>query len=75
MVCIDACRRQSLTSNGRNMQMNLDGLEKQWEDGDDLEELMTEQQAKFEGLEKRRKVAEASAGTFDPRQALSLIHI
>ena len=42
MVCIDACRRQSLTSNGRNMKMNLDDLEKQWEDGDDLEELKTE---------------------------------
>ena len=51
------------------MQMNLDDLEKQWEDGDDLEELKTEQQAKFERLEKRRKAAEASAGTFDLRQA------
>ncbi|CAM9280036.1 unnamed protein product [Laminaria digitata] len=46
--------------------MDLDDLEKQWEDGDDLEELKTEQQAKFERLEKRRKEAEASAGTFDP---------
>lgn len=52
--------------------MNLDDLEKQWEDGDDLEELKTEQQAKFERLEKRRKEAEASAGTFDPRQAHSM---
>lgn len=51
------------------MQMNLDDLEKQWEDGDHQEELQTEQQAKFERLEKRRKKAEASTGTFDPRQA------
>ena len=51
------------------MQMNLDDLEKQWEDGNDLDELKTGQQAKFERLEKRRKAAEASAGTFDPRQA------
>ena len=66
MVCIDACRRQSLTSNGRNMQMNLDDLEKQWEDGNDLDELKTGQQAKFERLEKRLKVAEASVWTFRP---------
>ena len=66
MVCIDACRRQSLTSNGRNMQTNLDDLEKQWEDGNDLDELKTGQQAKFERLEKRLKVAEASVWTFRP---------
>lgn len=53
--------------------MNLDDLEKQWEDGDDEEELKTEDQAKFERLEKRRKIAEASTGKFDPRQACMCI--
>ncbi len=47
--------------------MNLDDLEKQWEEGDEEEELKTEQQAKFERLERRRKEAKASAGTLDPR--------
>jgi len=49
------------------VQMNLDDLEKQWEEGDEEEELKTEQQAKFERLERRREQAKASAGTLDPR--------
>lgn len=48
-------------------QMDLDDLEKQWEEGDDEEELKTEQQTKFEKLERRRKEAQAKAGNFDPR--------
>lgn len=47
--------------------MNLDDLEKQWEDGDDEEELKTEEQTSFEKLERRRKEAKASAGKLDPR--------
>lgn len=48
-------------------QMDLDDLEKQWEEGDDEEELKTEQQTKFERLERRRKEAQAKAGSLDPR--------
>lgn len=47
--------------------MNLDDLEKQWEDGDEEEELKTENQARFERLEKRRKAAAGPPGSFDPR--------
>lgn len=47
--------------------MDLNELEKQWEDGDEEEELKTEEQAKFENLERRRKQAQANAGKFDPR--------
>ncbi|CAM9920441.1 unnamed protein product [Pylaiella littoralis] len=46
--------------------MDLDDLAKQWEDGDDEEELKTEEQAKFEKLERRRKKAKASTGKLDP---------
>ncbi|CBN77894.1 hypothetical protein Esi_0077_0066 [Ectocarpus siliculosus] len=46
--------------------MDLNELEKQWEDGDEDEELKTEEQAKFENLERRRKQAQANAGKFDP---------
>lgn len=48
-------------------QMDLDDLEKQWEGGDHEEELKTEQQTKFERLERRRKEAKANAGNLDPR--------
>ena len=48
-------------------QMDLDDLEKQWEEGDDEEELKTEQQTKFERLERRRKEAQAKGGGLDPR--------
>lgn len=47
--------------------MNLDELDKQWQDGDDAEELKTEKEVQFERLEQRRKEAAESAGTFDPR--------
>lgn len=47
--------------------MDLDDLEKQWENGDDEEELRTEQQTKFERLERRRKEAQENGGTIDPR--------
>lgn len=47
--------------------MDLNELDKQWEDGDEEEELKTEEQAKFENLERRRKQAQANAGKFDPR--------
>lgn len=47
--------------------MDLDDLEKQWEEGDDEEELKTEQQTKFERLERRRKEAQAKGGGLDPR--------
>ncbi|CAM9886649.1 unnamed protein product [Scytosiphon promiscuus] len=52
--------------------MNLEDLEKQWEGGDDDEELRTEQQIKFEKLERRRKEAQANAGKFDPRSFASM---
>lgn len=48
-------------------QMDLDDLEKQWEEGDDEWELKTEEQTKFERLERRRKQAQAKAGSLDPR--------
>lgn len=47
--------------------MNLQDLEKQWEGGDDEEELRTEEQIKFEKLERRRKEAQVDANKFDPR--------
>lgn len=47
--------------------MNLDDLEKQWEDGDEEEELKSEKQAEFERLERRRKAEEESATPLNPR--------
>lgn len=47
--------------------MDLDGLEKQWEEGDEEEELKTEQQMMFEMLERRRTEAASTASSFDPR--------
>lgn len=47
--------------------MDLDDLEKQWEEGDDEEELKTEQQIQFESLERRRKGARAKTGGVNPR--------
>eukprot|EP00752_Nemacystus_decipiens_P006704 g6027.t1 len=52
--------------------MDLDDLEKQWEEGDDEEELKTEEQTKFEKLERRRKEAQAKAGSFDPSKIGSM---
>ncbi|CAM9541601.1 unnamed protein product [Hapterophycus canaliculatus] len=52
--------------------MNLEDLEKQWEGGDDEEELKTEEQTKFEKLERRRKEAQITAGKFDPRSFASM---
>eukprot|EP00903_Cladosiphon_okamuranus_P008666 g8306.t1 len=46
--------------------MDLDDLEKQWEEGDDEEELKTEEQTKFERLERRRKEARAKTPGIDP---------
>lgn len=43
--------------------MNFDELEKQWEGGDEQEELRTEQQLEMERLERKRK----EAPKLDPR--------
>ena len=45
--------------------MNLDDLEKQWEEGDDEDELKTEGEILREQLERRRKQAENTK--LDPR--------
>ena len=55
-------------------QMDLDDLAKQWEDGDDEEELKTEEQTKFERLERRRKEAQAKASSLDPRYVWSCLY-
>ena len=47
--------------------MNFDALEKEWEEGDDEEDLKTESQLEFERLERRRKEAAAASGSLDPR--------
>ncbi|CAM9829674.1 unnamed protein product [Ascophyllum nodosum] len=46
--------------------MNFDALEKEWEEGDDEEDLKTESQLEFERLERRRKEAAAASGSLDP---------
>lgn len=51
----------------RSGQIDFDELERQWEDGDDEEDLKTESQLEFERLERRRKLESASAGSLDPR--------
>lgn len=52
--------------------MNLDDLEKQWEQGDEEEELRTERQIEAEKLEQRRKEAAASKNNFNPGYVLCL---
>lgn len=47
-------------------QMNLDDLEKQWEEGDEENELRSEMEIEKERLERQRNKA-AKGKAFDPR--------